>query len=125
MSKKRIKGPTQKSPAGMAGMGGMGGGGMMQQIRQLQEEMARTQEALGDELVQVSVGGGVVTMVMSGHQKLLSVTIQPDILDPDDVEMLQDLVLAAVNEAIERSQALASDRMGALTGGLNLPPGLL
>lgn len=122
MSKKRIKGPTQKSPAGMAGMGG---GGMMQQIRQLQEEMARTQEALGDESVQVSVGGGVVTMVMSGHQKLLSVTIQPDILDPDDVEMLQDLVLAAVNEAIERSQALASDRMGALTGGLNLPPGLL
>lgn len=122
MSKKRIKGPTQKSPAGM---GGMGGGGMMQQIRQLQEEMARTQESLGDESVQVSVGGGVVTMVMSGHQKLLSVTIQPDILDPDDVEMLQDLVLAAVNEAIERSQALASDRMGALTGGLNLPPGLL
>ncbi|HRX03796.1 MAG: YbaB/EbfC family nucleoid-associated protein [Anaerolineae bacterium] len=103
----------------------MGGGGMMQQIRQLQEEMARTQEALGDESVQVSVGGGVVTMVMSGHQKLLSVAIQPDILDPDDVEMLQDLVLAAVNEAIERSQALASDRMGALTGGLNLPPGLL
>ena len=103
----------------------MGGGGMMQQIRQLQEEMARTQEALGDESVQVSVGGGVVTMVMSGHQKLLSVTIQPDILDPDDVEMLQDLVLAAVNEAIERSQGLASERMGALTGGLNLPPGLL
>ena len=122
MSKKRVKGPTQKPPAGM---GGMGGGGMMQQIRQLQEEMARTQEALGDESVQVSVGGGVVTMVMSGHQKLLSVAIQPDILDPDDVEMLQDLVLAAVNEAIERSQALASDRMGALTGGLNLLPGLL
>lgn len=124
MSKKRIKGPTQKSPAGMGGMGG-GGGGMMQQIRQLQEEMARTQEALGDESVQVSVGGGVVTMVMSGHQRLLSVTFQPDILDPDDVEMLQDLVLAAVNEAIERSQGLASERMGALTGGLNLPPGLL
>lgn len=103
----------------------MGGGGMMQQIRQLQEEMARTQEALGDESVEVSVGGGAVTMVMSGHQKLLSVTIQPDILDPDDVEMLQDLVLAAVNEAIERSQGLASERMGALTGGLNLPPGLL
>lgn len=125
MSKKRIKGPIQKSPAGMGGMGGMGGGGMMQQIRQLQEEMARTQEALGDESVEVSVGGGVVTMVMSGHQRLLSVAIQPDILDPDEVEMLQDLVLAAVNEAIERSQALASDRMGALTGGLNLPPGLL
>ncbi len=122
MSKKRVKGPTQKMPAGM---GGGGGGGMMAQIRQLQEEMARTQESLGDESVEVSVGGGVITMVMSGHQRLQSVTIQPDILDPDDVEMIQDLVLAAVNEAIERSQALASDRMGALTGGLNLPPGLL
>ncbi|MCA9869624.1 MAG: YbaB/EbfC family nucleoid-associated protein [Caldilineae bacterium] len=102
-----------------------GGGGMMQQIRQLQEEMARTQESLGDESVEVSVGGGVVTMVMTGHQRLESVTIQPDILDPDDVEMLQDLVVAAVNEAIEQSQQLASERMGALTSGLNLPPGLL
>ncbi|MEZ4767623.1 MAG: YbaB/EbfC family nucleoid-associated protein [Caldilineales bacterium] len=120
MSKKRIKGPTQKMPGGMGG-----GGGMMAQIRQLQEEMARTQESLGDETVEVSVGGGVITMVMTGHQRLQSVTIQPDILDPDDVDMIQDLVLAAVNEAIERSQALASERMGALTGGLNLPPGLL
>ena len=108
-----------------AGMGGGGGGGMMAQIRQLQEEMARTQESLGDESVEVSVGGGVITMVMSGHQRLQSVTIQPDILDPDDVEMIQDLVLAAVNEAIERSQALASVGMCALSGGVNLPAGLL
>lgn len=123
MSKKRIKRPTPKAPGGMPSLGG--GGGMMQQIRQLQEEMARTQESLGDEAVEVSVGGGVITMVMSGHQRLQSVTIQPAILDPDDVEMLQDLVLAAVNEAIERSQQMASERMGALTGGLGLPPGLL
>lgn len=94
---------------------------MVQQIQQLQEEMARTQEALGDETVEVSVGGGVIKMVMTGHQRLESVTIQPDILDPDDVEMLQDLVVAAVNEAIERSQQLATDRMSALTGGLNIP----
>ncbi len=120
MARKRVKGPTKKAPSGMGG-----GGGMMQQIRQLQEEMARTQESLGDESVEVSVGGGVVTMVMTGHQRLESVTIQPDILDPDDVEMLQDLVVAAVNEAIEQSQQLASERMGALTSGLNLPPGLL
>ena len=83
------------------------------------------QEALGDETVEVSVGGGVVTMVMTGHQRLQSVTIQPDILSPDDVDMLQDLVIAAVNEAIERSQQMASERMGALTGGLGLPPGLI
>ena len=98
-----------------------GGGGMMSQLQQLQEEMARTQEALADETVKVSVGGGVVTMVMTGHQRLESVSIEPDILDPDDVDMLQDLILAAVNEAIEQSQKLASDRMGALTGGLNIP----
>jgi nucleoid-associated protein EbfC len=117
--KKKIKRPTPKGAAG-PGMGG-GGGDMMQQLRQLQEEMARTQDSLGDEVVHVSVGGGVVQMVMTGHQRLQSVQIEPEILSPDDVEMLQDLILAAVNEAIERSQQLASDRMGVLTGGLNVP----
>lgn len=125
MVNKKIKRPTPKggAPAGMGNMGNMGGGGggMMKQIRQLQEEMARTQEALGDEQVQVSVGGGVVQMTMSGHLRLQAVQIEPDILTPDDVEMLQDLILAAVNEAIERAQQLGSDRMGALTGGLNVP----
>lgn len=117
MVKKKIK---HVAPKGMAGPT-RGGGDMMQQLRQLQDEMARTQESLGDEVVHVSVGGGVVQMVMTGHQRLQSVQIQPDILTPDDVEMVQDLVLAAVNEAIERSQQLASERMGALTGGLNMP----
>ncbi len=118
MVKKKIKQPTPKGPSGL-GMGG--GGNMMQQIKQLQDEMARAQDALGDEVVQVSVGGGVVQMTMTGHQRLQSVQIEPDILNPDDVEILQDLVLAAVNEAIERSQKLAADRMGGLTGGLNVP----
>ncbi|HRI57139.1 MAG TPA: YbaB/EbfC family nucleoid-associated protein [Anaerolineae bacterium] len=117
MVKKKIKQPTPKGPSGL----GMGGGNMMQQIKQLQDEMARAQEALDDEVVQVSVGGGVIQMTMTGHQRLQAVQIEPDILNPDDVEMLQDLVLAAVNEAIERSQKLAADRMGGLTGGLNLP----
>lgn len=123
MVNKKIKRPTPKggAPAAMGNMGAMGGGGMMKQIRQLQEEMARTQESLGDEQVQISVGGGVVQMTMSGHLRLQAVQIEPDILNPDDVEMLQDLILAAVNEAIERAQQLASDRMGALTGGLNVP----
>lgn len=117
MVKKKIKQPTPKGASGL----GMGGGNMMQQIKQLQDEMARAQEALDDEVVQVSVGGGVIQMTMTGHQRLQAVQIEPDILNPDDVEMLQDLVLAAVNEAIERSQKLAADRMGGLTGGLNLP----
>ena len=119
MVKKKIKKSAPRGP--MSPTLGGGGGGMMQQIRQLQEEMARTQENLGDETVEVSVGGGVLQMVMTGNQRLLSVKFEPDILNADDVEMLQDLVVAAVNEAIERSQQLASDRMGSLTGGLNLP----
>ena len=101
-----------------------GGGGMMGQLQKLQEEMAKTQEKLGEQTVEVSVGGGVVKAVMTGHQSLVSLTISPDAVDPEDVEMLQDMIVAAVNEAIERSQGLAADQMGALTGGLGLP-GLL
>lgn len=100
---------------------GAGGSNMMRQIQQLQEEMAKAQEALETESVEVSVGGGVVKMVMTGHQRLQAVTIAPDILNPEDAEMLQDLILAAVNEAIDRSQQLARERMDSLTGGLNLP----
>lgn len=98
-----------------------GGAGMAGQLQKLQEELAKTQERLGDEAVEVTVGGGMVTVVMSGHQKLLSITISPEAVDPDDVEMLQDLILAAINEAVERSQGLAADKMGALTGGLQIP----
>lgn len=94
---------------------------MLQQLQKLQEEMVQTQEALGDETVTVTAGGGAITVVISGHQKIQSITIAPEVVDPDDVEMLQDLVTAAVNEAIEKSQQLAADRLGALTGGLNIP----
>ena len=94
---------------------------MLQQLQKLQEEMVQTQEALGDETVTVTAGGGAITIVISGHQKIQSITIEPEVVDPDDVEMLQDLVMAALNEAIEKSQQLASDRLGALTGGLSIP----
>lgn len=110
----------QRSAGGLPG----GGGGMMAQIQKLQEEMAKTQQELDSQTVEVTVGGGMVKAVMTGRQKLVSLTIAPEAVDPDDVEMLQDLVLAAVNEAIERSQGLAADRMSALTGGLKIP-GLL
>ena len=95
--------------------------GMMEQIQKLQEELVKAQEALAEETVTVTAGGGVITVVMTGHQRLQSVTIDPDVVDPDDVEMLQDLIVAAVNEAIERSQALAAERLSGLTGGLGLP----
>lgn len=126
MAKKR-KAPRGYSSPGTrsSGGGGMGGGNMMAQLQQMQEQMAATQEQLAEETVEVSVGGGVVTVAVNGNQEILSLTIDPDVVDPDDVEMLQDLVLAAVNEALERSRNLASERMGGLTAGLDLPPGLL
>jgi DNA-binding YbaB/EbfC family protein len=93
---------------------------MRQQIKMLQEQMLATQDALGEETVTTTAGGGVVEVVMSGHQRVQAITIDPEVVDPDDVEMLQDLIIAAVNEAIESSQSLAAEQMGALTGGLDL-----
>jgi DNA-binding YbaB/EbfC family protein len=98
-----------------------GGGGMMGQLQRLQEEMAKTQEKLVEETVEVTAGGGAIKAVMNGRQRLLSISISPEVVDPEDVEMLQDMVLVVVNEAIERSQGLAADRMSVLTGGLNIP----
>jgi DNA-binding YbaB/EbfC family protein len=93
---------------------------MQQQIRMLQEQMMATQEALGEKTVSVTAGGGVVEVVMTGHQRVESIKIDPEVVDPEDVEMLQDLIIAAVNEAIERSQGLAAEQMASLTGGLGL-----
>jgi DNA-binding YbaB/EbfC family protein len=94
---------------------------VMRQVQKLQEEMLKTQEALGQETITVTVGGGTVTVVMTGQQRVRSVSIAPEVVDPDDVEMLEDLITAAVNEALQRSQEMAADRMGALTGGLSIP----
>ena len=125
MAKKRKARRGYRSPGTRSGAGAAGGGNMMAQIQQMQEQMAVTQEQLAEETVEVSVGGGVVTVVVNGNQEVQSLTIEPDVVDPDDVEMLQDLVLAAMNEALEQSRKLASERMGGLTAGLDLPPGLL
>jgi DNA-binding YbaB/EbfC family protein len=99
---------------------------MMQQVQKMQQEMQQAQEELAKETVTASAGGGAVKATMTGGQELVSIEIDPDVLDPDDVEMLQDLVLAAVNEATNKSQELASRRLGGITGGLgnmglNLP----
>jgi DNA-binding YbaB/EbfC family protein len=123
MSKKR----GFNSPSGGRGMPGMAGGGMgnlMSQVQKLQEEMGKAQEALGQEELTVSAGGGAVTVVITGHREFKSITIKPEVIDPNDVEMLQDLLLAAVNDAVEKAKALEEERMGALTGGMGLPPGL-
>jgi DNA-binding YbaB/EbfC family protein len=94
---------------------------LQQQVMQLQEQMLEAQEALKDEQVSATAGGGVVTVVANGQQEIMSIKIDPEVVDPEDVEILQDMVLAGVNEALERSRALAAERMGALTGGLNIP----
>ncbi len=97
---------------------------MMKQVQQMQKKMAEAQEALGQETVEAAAGGGMVRVVMTGHGEIVSVEIEPEAVDPDDVEMLQDLVLSAVREGQDKARALAEERLGAITGGLGLPGGL-
>lgn len=91
---------------------------MMDQLQSMQDQMAETQEALGNETVEASVGGGVVTITMNGHQEVTDIQIEPDMLEDADAEMLQDLLISAFNSALEKSKALSEERMGAITGGL-------
>jgi len=97
---------------------------MMKQIQQLQAQMAQAQQELAEEMVSASVGGGVVTVVMNGQQEVRAVTIDPEAVDPEEVTMLQDLIVAAVNEAVRKSRELAESKLAPLTGALNVP-GLL
>ena len=94
---------------------------MIRQAQQLQQQMVKLQEELENATIEGTSGGGVVTVVVSGKMKIESLTIDPEVVSAEDVEMLQDLVQAAVNEGLEKAQEMASSRMGALTGGLNLP----
>jgi len=100
--------------------GGMGGG-MLGQIQKLQADMVKAQEALADETLEVTAGGGAITIVVTGQQRVKSIKLSPEVVDPNDLEMLQDLLIAAVNEAIERSQAYAAQKLQGLTGGLGIP----
>ncbi|MGZ5308703.1 MAG: YbaB/EbfC family nucleoid-associated protein [Solirubrobacterales bacterium] len=93
-------------------------GAMMQQVQQMQAEMMKAQEQLKEESVEASAGGGMVKVKMSGDLRLLALTILPDAIDAEDAELLQDMVLAAVNEAIRSAQELANSKMGGITGGL-------
>lgn len=94
---------------------------MMKQVQKMQADMAKVQEQLGEMQVEASAGGGVVTVAFNGHQQMLSVKIDPAAVDPEDVEMLEDLILAAVNEGLRQSQEMASQAMAKVTGGLKLP----
>ena len=94
---------------------------MLRQAKQLQQQMARLQEELGNSTVEATAGGGVVKAVVSGKMRVESLSIDPEAVSPDDVEILQDMVMAATNEGLEKAQDMASSKMGALTGGLNIP----
>jgi DNA-binding YbaB/EbfC family protein len=94
---------------------------MMQQAQKLQAQLLKAQEDLANLTVEASSGGGAVTVVMSGQQKMISVKIAPEVVNPEDVEMLEDMVLTAVSEALAKSQEAAAKMMGGLTGGLKIP----
>lgn len=102
----------------------MGMNKMMKQVQKLQADMMRMQEELGERTVEATAGGGVVKVVADGKQEIRAVVISPEAVDPEDVEMLQDLVLAATNEALRLSREMVSTEMAKITGGINMPPGL-
>ena len=121
----------RRGKGGLSGVSGSGGSqaALLRQIQKMQEDIEATQAALAEERITISVGGGAVTVVIDGQQEVRSIAIDTDALDLEDEEWatdLQDLLLAAVNQAIEQSKALSEERMSGLTGGIQsmLPPGL-
>ena len=107
-------------------MGNMGNmAGMMKKMQKLQGEMAKMQEQLKLRTMEVSAGGGAVKVVINGDKQILSLKIDPAAVDPEDIEMLEDLVAAAINEAIKKVDDMMAQEMGKLTGGLNLPAGMI
>jgi hypothetical protein len=102
-------------------------GQLLKQAQQFQAKMAKMQEEVGERIVEVSSGGGMVTVVVNGKQELVSIRIEPEVIDRDDREMLQDLIMAAINDGLTRAKNMVNEEMGKLTKGMNLPniPGLL
>ena len=111
----------------MKGKGTPNMGNIMKQAQQFQAKMAKLQEELGEKTVEATSGGGMVTVTASGKQEIVDIRIDPEVVDPEDVDMLQDLIRAAANEALNRAKEMVNEEMGKLTSGLNLPnlPGLM
>jgi DNA-binding YbaB/EbfC family protein len=115
MAKRSFRGkPKKKSSRSMDP------GNLMSQMQEMQQQMANQQEALANETISVSAGGGAVTIVITGHQRVESIEVLPDLVDPEEIEMLQDLLVSAVNAAIEQSQSMAAEKMEGLTGGMGI-----
>ncbi len=98
-----------------------GMGGMMKQVQKMQKKMMALQEELEQKRVEGSSGGGVVNVVVNGRQDVLEIKISPDVVNPDDVDMLEDLILPAINQAHQRAQEMMQEEMGELTGGIQIP----
>ncbi len=98
-----------------------GMGNMMKQAQKLQAKMTKLQEELGERTVEATAGGGMIKVVANGKQQIEAIEIEKEVVDPEDVEMLQDLVMAAVNDALNKSQEMVSSEMSKLTGGMNMP----
>jgi DNA-binding YbaB/EbfC family protein len=113
MAKRSYRGRPKKTK-------GADTGNLMSQFQEMQQQMSAQQEALANETVSVTAGGGVIKVVITGHQRIQTIEIDPELADPEDMEMLQDMLVAAVNSAIEQSQAMAAEKMEGLTGGMGL-----
>ncbi|HHY63132.1 MAG: YbaB/EbfC family nucleoid-associated protein [Bacillota bacterium] len=94
---------------------------MMKQVQKMQEDMERVQQELAEERIETTAGGGVVRAVVNGHQEVLEIHIDPAVVDPDDVDMLEDLVVAACNEALRKAKELAEQRLAKVTGNISIP----
>lgn len=119
MAKRSYKPRTKKKKPKMPSANNL-----MSQMQKMQEDMAAAQKELENETVTVTAGGGAISIVITGHQRVQSIAIEPELLGADDVEMLQDMLVAAVNSAIEQSQAMAAERMEGVTGGAGMGGGL-
>ena len=103
---------------GFGGMGGMNMNALMKQAQKMQKQMEETQAALAEQVIETTSGGGAVKIVITGKRVIQSIKINPEVVDPDDVEMLEDLILSAVNEAVRQADEMANNEMGKITGGV-------
>jgi DNA-binding YbaB/EbfC family protein len=122
MAKASGKNRYMRRSGGGGGLGGgMGAGGANNPLAQAQEMFAKAQEELAAAVIEGTAGGGAVRVQMTGDQKISGITIEPEVVDPEDVEMLQDLIMAAIADAAERAAEMQAKSFGAITGGLNIP----
>lgn len=109
---------------GMGGFGGMNINQLMKEAKKMQADLEKSQEELGSKEFNATAGGGAIEVIVSGDKKLKNISIKPEVVDPEDVEMLQDLILSAVNQAMVKVDEMMASEMSKLTSGLNLPAGL-